>query len=85
MTRLSVSPHHVLTDVYKSIEYNSTKLIYVELYSPRISASVIQSMQIKIIGGIKAFIPDHDFVYNMLHEWEVNFLTPPTIYIYIYI
>ena len=31
--------------------------------------SVIQSMQIKINGGIKVDIPDYNFVYNMLHDY----------------
>ena len=39
------------------------------LFFPRNSASVIQSMQIKINGGIKVDIPDYNFVYNMLHDY----------------
>jgi hypothetical protein len=35
----------------------------------RNSASVIQSMQIKINGGIKVDIPDYNFVYNMLYDY----------------
>ena len=38
-------------------------------FFPRNSASVIQSMQIKINGGIKVDIPDYNFVYNMLHDY----------------
>ncbi len=39
------------------------------LFFPRNSSSVIQSMQIKINGGIKVDIPDYNFVYNMLHDY----------------
>ena len=39
------------------------------LFFPRNSASVIQSIQIKINGGIKVDIPDYNFVYNMLHDY----------------
>jgi hypothetical protein len=38
-------------------------------FFPRNSASVIQSMQIKINGGIKVDIPDYNFVYNMLYDY----------------
>jgi hypothetical protein len=38
-------------------------------FFPRNSSSVIQSMQIKINGGIKVDIPDYNFVYNMLHDY----------------
>ena len=38
-------------------------------FFPRNSASVIQSMQIKIKRGIKVDIPDYNFVYNMLHDY----------------
>ncbi len=38
-------------------------------FFPRNSSSVIQSMQIKIDGGIKVDIPDYNFVYNMLHDY----------------
>jgi hypothetical protein len=38
-------------------------------FFPRNSASVIQSMQVKINGGIKVDIPDYNFVYNMLHDY----------------
>ena len=38
-------------------------------FFPRNSASGIQSMQIKINGGIKVDIPDYNFVYNMLHDY----------------
>ena len=41
-------------------------------FFPRNSASVIQSMQIKINGGIKVDIPDYNFVYNMLHKNYMN-------------
>ena len=34
-------------------------------FFPRNSSSVIQSMQIKINGGIKVDIPDYNFVYNI--------------------
>jgi hypothetical protein len=34
-------------------------------FFPRNSSSVIQSMQIKINGGIKVDIPDYNFVYNV--------------------
>jgi hypothetical protein len=39
------------------------------LFFPRNSSSVIQSMQIKVNGGIKVDIPDYNFVYNMLHDY----------------
>ena len=35
-------------------------------FFPRNSSSVIQSMQIKINGGIKVDIPDYNFVYNII-------------------
>jgi hypothetical protein len=38
-------------------------------FFPRNSSSVIQSMQIKINGGIKVDIPDYNFVYNMLYDY----------------
>ena len=38
-------------------------------FFPRNSSSVIQSMQIKINGGIKVDIPDYNFVYNILHDY----------------
>jgi hypothetical protein len=38
-------------------------------FFPRNSSSVIQSMQIKVNGGIKVDIPDYNFVYNMLHDY----------------
>jgi hypothetical protein len=38
-------------------------------FFPRNSSSVIQSMQVKINGGIKIDIPDYNFVYNMLHDY----------------
>ncbi len=34
-------------------------------FFPRNSSSVIQSMQIKVNGGIKVDIPDYNFVYNV--------------------
>ena len=38
-------------------------------FFPRNSSSVIQSMQIKVNGGIKVDIPDYNFVYNMLYDY----------------
>ncbi len=38
-------------------------------FFPRNSSSVIQSIQIKINGGIKVDIPDYNFVHNMLHDY----------------
>jgi hypothetical protein len=38
-------------------------------FFPRNSSSVIQSMQIKVNGGIKVYIPDYNFVYNMLYDY----------------
>jgi hypothetical protein len=37
---------------------------------PRISASGIQSLQIKINGGIKVDMSDYNFMYNMLHDYS---------------
>ncbi len=38
-------------------------------FFPRNSSSVIQSIQIKVNGGIKVDIPEYNFVYNMLHDY----------------